>query len=70
METNIGPTDQMIRVAVMVIAASFFLTHRDSGFASTLAGIIVIYCFMTALTKYSPIWELFGISTQKKMKNE
>ena len=67
METNIGKIDQLIRIAVLIIAAIFFLTHRDAGFATTVAGIIVIYSFMTALTKYSPVWELLGISTEKKI---
>ena len=70
METNIGRVDQLIRIAVMVIAAVLFLTHRDTGFTSTVAGIIVIYSFMTALTKYSPLWEILGISTENKTHKE
>lgn len=67
MDTNIGKTDQLIRVALLVIAALFFFTHQHTGFQSTIAGIVVIYCFMTALTRYSPVWELFGINTEKKI---
>lgn len=67
METNIGKVDQLIRVAILIIASVFFLLHRDSGIISTIAGIIVIYSFMTALTKYSPVWEILNISTEKKI---
>ena len=70
METNIGRIDQLIRIALLIIAAVVFLTHRDSGFVSTVAGIVVIYCFMTALTKYSPVWEILGISTESKAQKE
>jgi len=67
METNIGPTDQFIRIIALIIAALYYFTHPQGGFASTVAGILVIYFFMTALTKYSPVWEILGISTEKKV---
>ena len=70
METNIGRIDQFVRIALLIIAAVVFLTHRDSGFISTIAGIVVIYSFMTALTKYSPVWDILNISTESKAQKE
>ncbi len=66
METNIGTLDQRLRIVGLVLSAIYFLLHQSDGILSTIAGIICIYCFMTALTKYSPVWEIFGISTIKK----
>ncbi|MFZ4621549.1 MAG: YgaP family membrane protein [Bacteroidota bacterium] len=66
METNIGKLDQSLRILVLVLSALYFLLHRSEGIVSTIAGIICIYSFMTALTKYSPVWEILGINTIKK----
>lgn len=65
MDTNIGTVDQLIRIVVLILSAFFYLTHRGEGFTSTASGVLVIYCFITALTRYSPVWDLFGISTEK-----
>lgn len=65
MDTNIGTTDQMIRVAGLFLAAALYVTHTVTGIAGTMVGISAIYFFMTALTQYSPIWEILGISTLK-----
>lgn len=66
METNIGKLDQTLRVIGMILSLTFFVTHRDGGFVSNAAGFLGIYLFMTALTKYSPLWDILGISTLKQ----
>ncbi len=70
METNIGTIDQLIRIAVLMIAAVLYFVLNASGFTGTILGIIVIYSFMTALTRYSPVWELYGISTKQKVQKK
>ncbi|MCK9407598.1 MAG: DUF2892 domain-containing protein [Bacteriovoracaceae bacterium] len=66
METNIGTIDQMIRIAGLIICAFLYVTETLTGFVGTIMGLIAIYCFVTALTRYSPVWEMLGISTEKK----
>lgn len=70
METNIGILDRSFRIAGIFLAALYFMLHQSGGFFTTVSGFICIYCFMTALTRYSPVWELFGISTIKKIKTK
>ncbi len=70
MEMNIGILDRAFRIAGIFGAALYFIMNQSGGFFTTLSGIICIYCFMTALTRYSPVWELFGISTIRKIKTK
>jgi hypothetical protein len=65
METNIGKIDQMIRIAGLFLCAFLYISKTLTDFAGTMAGLVAIYCFVTALTRYSPVWEMFGISTEK-----
>jgi UPF0716 family protein affecting phage T7 exclusion len=65
METNIGRLDQLLRIAALIIGAVIYIAELLPGFAGTLVGLVAIYCFVTALTRYSPVWEMLGISTEK-----
>ncbi|MFA6469588.1 MAG: DUF2892 domain-containing protein [Bacteroidota bacterium] len=65
LETNIGKIDQMIRIAGLCIGAVLFVSKTITGFEGTIVGILTVYCFVTALTRYCPIWEMLGISTEK-----
>lgn len=65
MDKNIGTIDQMVRVAGLFLAAALYVTQTVTGIIGTMVGITGIYFFMTALTQYSPIWEILGISTLK-----
>jgi hypothetical protein len=65
METNIGTIDQRLRIAGLFICAFLYVSETLTGFAATMAGMVAIYFFVTALTRYSPIWEMLGISTEK-----
>lgn len=70
MDTNIGTLDQSLRILGLVLSFVYYFFNQSGGFISTAAGIFGIYCFMTALTRYSPVWELLGISTVKKKTTE
>lgn len=65
MDTNIGKTDQRLRIAALIIGIVLYLSGTVSGWEGKVVGGLVIYCFMTALTRYSPVWELLGINTEK-----
>ena len=65
METNLGTLDQRIRIAGLFICAFLYVSETITGFAGTIVGLVAIYCFVTALTRYCPIWEMLGISTEK-----
>ncbi|MFA6455486.1 MAG: DUF2892 domain-containing protein [Bacteroidota bacterium] len=64
-ETNIGKIDQMIRIVCLFIGALLYVFKIVTGFEGTIVGILTVYCFVTALTKYCPVWEMLGISTEK-----
>lgn len=63
MVTNVGIIDQRMRIAGIFIGAFLYLSGIASGLTGTAVGLIVIYCFVTALTRYCPALELIGLST-------
>lgn len=65
METNVGTIDQMIRITILIISAVIYIAEILTGFAGTVVGLTAIFCFVTALTRYCPVWEMLGISTEK-----
>ncbi len=65
MDKNIGTIDQMIRVAGLFLVAVLYATHTITGSSGTMVGVCGIYFFISALTQYSPVWEILGISTLK-----
>jgi hypothetical protein len=65
METNIGMIDRIIRGTMLIISAVVYIAEILTGFAGAMVGFVAIFCFATALTRYCPIWEMLGISTEK-----
>lgn len=65
METNVGTIDQRVRIAGFILAAIFYFRPQGSEMISIVAGILVIYFFMTAVAQYCLIWDILGISTLK-----
>lgn len=65
METNIGTIDQILRITILIVSAVIYILEILEGVDGTMVGFIAIFCFVTALTRYCPIWEMLGISTEK-----
>ncbi|NUN69183.1 MAG: DUF2892 domain-containing protein [Bacteroidetes bacterium] len=64
MVTNVGTIDQRLRIAGLIIGASLYVSGIVTGLTSTVTGLFTIYCFVTALTRYCPLLEMLGLSTQ------
>ncbi len=64
MDTNVGIIDQRLRVAGLFIGAFLYVSGIAAGLAGTATGLFTIYCFVTALTRYCPLLELTGYSTE------
>lgn len=67
--SNIGPSDRAVRLwsgAILGPTALFTLASL-LGLPRPLApvcGLTALYCFGTALTRYSPVYQLLGIDTR------
>lgn len=64
MDTNVGIIDQRLRIAGLFLGAFLYVSGIAIGLAGTAAGLFSIYCFVTALTRYCPILEMLGFSTE------
>ncbi len=63
MDTNVGIIDQRLRIAGAFIGTFLYVSGIASGLTGTAVGLIAIYCFITALTRYCPALEMIGLST-------
>jgi len=67
MKKNVGNTDKLIRLIVAVIL--FLLVYTGKVQDNTMQYVLLIIAFVAALTSllnYCPIYQIFGIDTNKK----
>lgn len=69
MNSNIGTTDRIIRIAVAVIIAVLFFTNQISGMAAIVLGALGIIFLLTGFLRFCPLYWPFGISTIKNKSN-
>ena len=68
MKSNMGLPDRIIRVALATIAPVLYFAGIINGvFAMVLLGITGIL-LITSLISFCPLYALFGINTEKKLK--
>lgn len=66
---NIGPSDRAIRLwsGAILGPTALFTVAQLIVLPQSLApvfGLSALYCFSTALLRWSPVYHVFGISTQ------
>jgi hypothetical protein len=66
MKKNMGTTDRVIRLAVVVLIAILYFTNVISGTLAIILGIVALVFLLTSLVGTCPLYMPFGISTKKK----
>lgn len=65
MKLNMGMTDRIIRLIVVLIIAGLYVTGQISGIAAIILGIIAVVFLLTSIIGFCPAYFPFGISTRK-----
>lgn len=65
MKLNMGMTDRIIRLIVVLIIAGLYVTGQISGIAAIILGIIAVAFLITSIIGWCPSYLPFGISTRK-----
>lgn len=61
MNTNIGSTDQIIRLLIGILALGlFFVLEGNARWLGLIGGVLI----GTAVFRWCPVYRLFGMSTQ------
>lgn len=66
MKTNMGSTDRIVRLLLVVVIAALYLTDVIGG---TLAAVLLVLggvFLLTSLLAFCPLYLPFGISTARK----
>ncbi len=68
MKKNIGTTDKLVRIILAIVIAVLFFTAIISGAMSIVLLIFAFVLLLTSFIIFCPLYWLFGISTNKKIK--
>jgi uncharacterized membrane protein HdeD (DUF308 family) len=66
MKKNMGLTDKVIRIIVVIVLLTLFFTNTISGTLGIIAIAVSVIFLATSLIGFCPLYTLFGISTCKK----
>jgi len=66
MKTNMGSTDRIVRIIIVIAIAVLFLTKVISGILAIILLIVAGLFALTSLVSFCPTYLLFGLSTKKK----
>lgn len=66
MKKNMGLTDKVIRIIVVIVLLTLFFTKTISGTLGIIAIAVSVIFLITSLIGFCPLYTLFGISTCKK----
>jgi hypothetical protein len=70
MKKNLGITDRVLRVLVVVIIVLLYFLHKINGTVAVIGLIIAGFIFITSLTGFSPLYRIFGWSSNKKKSEQ
>ncbi|HEX6594200.1 MAG TPA: DUF2892 domain-containing protein [Bacillota bacterium] len=65
MKTNVGSTDQVVRIILGVVFLSLFFILDGGLKYISLIGVVLL---LSAFIKYCPLYSIFGINTCSKEK--
>jgi len=66
MKKNVGNTDKLIRLIIAVILFFLVYTGRFAGNMEYVALVVALIAAVTSLLNYCPLYQIFGINTNKK----
>ncbi len=70
MTKNIGTVDRAIRAAITILVIVLYYTGHITGYSGMVIRSFAALLIITAFIQYSPVYALFGISTNKNGKDE
>ena len=65
MKKNMGTSDRVIRLLVVVAIAVLYFMGQLTGLAVTILGIVAVAFLITSIVGWCPGYLPFGISTRK-----
>jgi hypothetical protein len=65
MKKNMGTSDRVIRLLVVVVIAVLYFMGQLTGLAVTILGIVAVAFLITSIVGWCPGYLPFGISTRK-----
>lgn len=68
MKRNIGLPDRIIRLIVAISIIALYFAHIINGALAILLLCVAVISLVTSFTKFCPLYAVFGISTDKKIK--
>lgn len=60
---NIGKTDRVIRVLIVLVVLGLYLTGQVTGRAAVILGIISLILLFTSITGFCGLYQVFGLKT-------
>lgn len=67
MKKNMGNTDRVIRLTVVMLIAVLYFSGMISGTLAAVLGIVAVAFLITSLLSWCPTYLPFGISTRKRL---
>jgi uncharacterized membrane protein YkgB len=65
MKKNMGATDRVVRLLVVVVIAVLYYMGQLTGLAATILGIVAVAFLITSIVGWCPGYLPFGVSTRK-----
>jgi hypothetical protein len=65
-EKNVGSTDRIVRLVLVVILAALYFTGTVSGTLGTVFLVLAVVFALTAIVSICPLYLLFKLSTVGK----
>jgi len=68
MKVNMGKTDRIVRLVLMLAIIILFASRAVSGWLAIVLGIVALMLLITTIVGYCPLYSVIGKSTLKKEK--
>ena len=65
MKVNMSSADRIIRAIIAVIFAALYFTGTVPGTSGLVLTVVAVVFLFTSLVGYCPLYQIFGIRTQK-----
>lgn len=69
MKKNMGLTDRIIRIGIVLVIGMLYLDDIISGVLALVLGILALVFLLTSLVGFCPLYTLFGINSARRKVN-
>jgi len=70
MKANMGTTDRIFRLILVILVAILYFTNVISGTLAIILGIVALVFLITSITGFCGLYKVFGISTCSVKKSQ